>query len=231
MSKTKQKWLAAIALTVSLVAGGAAAWHFTRPTVSDTLTDDAQTIIDQFEAPKVETPVETQTTPKAQKPVATPREATHKIGTVYGTIRIPTIGLKFPLLEGTNDRDLKNGIGHYETTERPGELGNFSVAGHVDGYIEPFKYLYKLRAGDSVLVDTKFATYTYKVVNDTDCGESGMIVHMSRVEVIKSTPCADTNPTKRMMTMTTCAYPNGEKPPAIHRRIVFAELSSVKPRT
>ena len=91
----------------------------------------------------------------------------------------------------------------------PGEKGNFSVAGHrVSDYADAFINLYKVRAGDEVIVRTKTHEFTYVV-------ESSFIVDPTDVSVLDQTDDAS-------MTLITCTV--GAK----ERVIVKGKLKSSK---
>lgn len=60
----------------------------------------------------------------------------------------------------------------------PGEVGNFSVAGHrVSDFTDAFINLYKVKPGDKVIVTTKSGKYTYEV-------DESFIVEPEQVEVL-----------------------------------------------
>ena len=52
-----------------------------------------------------------------------------------------------PVVQGVALPDLARGVGHYPKTARPGEVGNFAVAGHRATNGEPFAYLDRVRKG------------------------------------------------------------------------------------
>jgi LPXTG-site transpeptidase (sortase) family protein len=147
-------------------------------------------------------------------------------------IRIPKIGLTFPIVEGTELSDLKNGVGHYLGTQRPGEEGNFGIAGHrcCRSNGQPFRYLDKLHTGDKVIVDTNTAQYIYKVVSMDSCrGKPQTVVNYKSSKVLWPTPCKDAKKgTRRLMTMTTCTPYGSERTP--DRLVAWAELESVNLR-
>ncbi|MGW8700207.1 sortase domain-containing protein [Streptomyces eurythermus] len=68
-----------------------------------------------------------------------------------------------PVAEGVDRAGVLNKgyAGHYRGTRQPGRAGNFALAGHRDTHGEPFRYLPRLRRGDTVEVETRSATYTY----------------------------------------------------------------------
>lgn len=158
-----------------------------------------------------------------------------KPGELFGVVKIPAIGISFPLLEGVSNSVLDEGIGHYEKTAGPGQRGNFAVAAHrcCSNHGEPFRYLYKLNVGDVITVDTKDYRFTYKAVAMPTCGPTtgpngSLLVDPSKVNVINPIPCTPRPPSRKLMTMTTChPYTGGFAP---FRLIKFAELTGVSSR-
>jgi sortase A len=51
-------------------------------------------------------------------------------GRAYAILRVPAFGDDFavPVLEGIEDDALASGIGHFETSAGPGEVGNYALA-------------------------------------------------------------------------------------------------------
>jgi len=75
-------------------------------------------------------------------------------------LRIPKIRLEVPVLEGTDDLSLNRGVGLIAGTARPGADGNIGIAGHRDGF---FRGLKDLVAGDTIEIEAKGETSTYKI--------------------------------------------------------------------
>jgi len=110
---------------------------------------------------------------------------------------------------GVQTADLKKGPGHYPATPFPGELGNASIAGHRTTYGEPFRHLDDLNIGDPIVItDLLGRKFTYLVSNQ------------QVVEATDSWVVATTDPTKAILTLTTC-HPEFS---AKQRLIVSAEL-------
>ena len=123
-------------------------------------------------------------------------------GEVFGVISVPRWGPDYevPIAQGTTRRDVLDvlGTGHYEGTAMPGEVGNFSVAGHRVTYGKPFNRVEELEDGDAVIVRTEDTWYVYKI-------ERTQIVWPRQVEVIAPVPDEPgVEPTVPMMTLTTC---------------------------
>ncbi|MEO8328462.1 MAG: class E sortase [Candidatus Nanopelagicales bacterium] len=154
-------------------------------------------------------------------------------GKPFALLYIPRLGASYrvPIVEGISLASLAEGVGHYPETALPGEIGNFSVAGHRATNGEPFAYLDQLREGDDVVVETSTNWYTYEVYDE-------QIVQPTQVDVILPVPGEPlAKPTASLMTLTTCnprwaSYERlifhaklvdqqptslGEKPPALGR--------------
>ncbi|MGB5173365.1 MAG: class D sortase [Thermoanaerobaculia bacterium] len=84
----------------------------------------------------------------------------HEFGPPLAILRIPTLDLHVPLLEGTNDLVLNRGVGRIVGTARPGELGNIGIAGHRDGF---FRGLKDIAQGDTIELETLTATDIYRI--------------------------------------------------------------------
>ena len=111
--------------------------------------------------------------------------------TPIAIIEIPSIKLSQALVEGISDDVLKYFLGHFTDSAAPGEKGNFAVAGHrVSDYTDAFINLYKVKAGDEVIVKTQDKKYTYVV-------EDNFIVEPEDIYVLDDTKEAT-------MTLVTC---------------------------
>ncbi|MGL5087519.1 MAG: class D sortase [Clostridium sp.] len=96
-------------------------------------------------------------------------------------VEIPSINLSQGLVEGVTDEILQYYIGHFEDSAKPGEKGNFAVAGHrISNYSEAFVNLYKLKAGDLVSVKSRGKNFIYEI-------NENYIVDPDKVEVLDET--------------------------------------------
>lgn len=137
-------------------------------------------------------------------------------GEGFAFLRIPRLGEEYsvPVVEGVGLDVLSRGVGHYPDTVRPGQVGNFAVAGHRATNGEPFAYLDRLRPGDAVVAETRDAWFTYVV-------DSTRIVRPSDTWVIDPVPGKPgAEPTERLLTLTTC----NPRWSSTERLIVFAHL-------
>jgi sortase (surface protein transpeptidase) len=87
-------------------------------------------------------------------------------GKGFAKMYIPKFGpdFHFTILEGTTDKILESGPGHYKGTALPGQPGNFSVAGHRVGKGAPFNDLDLLESCDAVVVETKTDWFVYRML-------------------------------------------------------------------
>jgi sortase A len=91
-------------------------------------------------------------------------------GAGFAKMYIPSFGADyhFTIVEGTTEKSLEVGPGHYTDTEYPGLPGNFAVAGHRVGKGAPFNDLDLIRSCDAIIVETKNAFYVYRVLPMAD---------------------------------------------------------------
>jgi sortase A len=138
-------------------------------------------------------------------------------GDAFAVLYIPRLGLDYQrvVLEGTNEKQLSQGPGHYAHTALPGQAGNVGLAGHRVGKGSPFLELDKLLPGDPIVVETVDSWFVYRVLGDVATGDldgdpSGIpgqeIVSPTDVGVLSPTPNgpADGDPTGSYLTLTTC---------------------------
>lgn len=140
----------------------------------------------------------------------------------FAIIRVPRFGTDFarPVIEGTERPVLALGVGHYDDTAAPGEVGNFAVAGHRTTYGKPFHTIETLKAGDRVIVETKPTVFVYEVTTHE-------IVRPWQTEVIAPVPDEPgAAPTDRLLTMTSC-HP---KYSATYRYVTHGKLVKSIPR-
>jgi sortase A len=108
-------------------------------------------------------------------------------GTLLARFEIPRLNMDMVVIEGDTDADLRRAIGHIPGTALPGNAGNVGIAGHRDTFFRPLR---NVRAGDVISLQTKGATYRYKV-------ESTEVVMPDRSDVLNPTP-------EPHLTLVTC---------------------------
>ncbi len=165
-------------------------------------------------------PVSANQVDQAEPPVpAQPAE-----GEPFAIIRIPRFGADYqprPIIEGTSLDLLARGVGHYEGTALPGQVGNFALAGHRVTYGKPFNLIAELKPGDPIIVETTDTWYIYRM-------RSSLIVTPDRVDVVAPVPeQPGAEPTERLLTMTAC-HPMYS---ARQRYIVHAALDRWQPKS
>lgn len=84
-------------------------------------------------------------------------------GDAVGRIRIPEIGLRTVVVEGTDGGSLRRGPGHYPETPLPGIRGTVAVAGHRTTYGAPFRDLDKLENRDEIVIEMPYGHFVYRV--------------------------------------------------------------------
>jgi sortase A len=154
-------------------------------------------------------------------------------GTGIAILRIPRFGSKyaFVIVQGISTADLIKGPGHYPETALPGQLGNFTVAGHRTTYLHPFYNLNELRTGDAIVIETRtrWLTYTVEDIPGTSA-KFQEIVSPSDIAVsypVPDQPDPSLTPTQRVLTFTSC----NPRYSAAQRIVVHALLTDSQPRS
>jgi sortase A len=93
-----------------------------------------------------------------------------KEGDGFAKMYIPSFGADyhFTIVEGTTEKSLEVGPGHYTDTAYPGEPGNFAVAGHRVGKGAPFNDIDLIKACDAIIVETKHSWFVYRMLPGKD---------------------------------------------------------------
>ncbi|WP_421014577.1 class E sortase [Glutamicibacter creatinolyticus] len=141
----------------------------------------------------------------------------------FGIMYFPQFGRNgthHPVTNGVGSDVIDSvGIGHYPTTQKPGEQGNFAVAAHRQTHGQVFWDIDKLGEGDKVYLQTKQGYYTY-------AWRKTEIVPPSAGEVLLPVPHEyGAEPTTSILTMTSCHPPFTTR----ERIIAYSELTSWRP--
>jgi sortase A len=120
----------------------------------------------------------------------------------FANLIIPRFGGDYsrPIAEGVGTTDVlnKGNIGHYPTTQMPGELGNFGLASHRSSGGGNFHDVHQLQVGDHIYVETPDGWYQYSFRNLE-------YVRASGIGVLSPVPQVDgAEATERFITLTTC---------------------------
>ncbi len=133
-------------------------------------------------------------------------EVSYEPGDLIGQLIIPSLDYELPIYEGTEDAQLKKGVGRYIGSAYPGVTDNCVLSGHRDTV---FTKLGDLKIGASIIVNTDNGLFSYEVTGIR-------IVEADDKTVIVPTDVAT-------LTLTTC-YPFVYIGAAPQRYIVSAEL-------
>ena len=152
--------------------------------------------------PRVTPNFQAQTVPVLKKP---------KVGDVIGSLSIPRIKSFEAIIEGTGEKELKRGVGHYVGSVIPGVSDNSVLAGHRDSV---FRRLGEVKIGDLITVKNDYGTFVYKV---------------HKIRIVNANDRTVIVPTKdAVLTLSTC-YPFRFIGNAPKRYIVQARLEIGQP--
>jgi sortase A len=120
----------------------------------------------------------------------------------FALLIVPRFGADYyrPIAQGTGVEDVlnKGELGHYPTTQMPGDLGNFAIASHRKAYGGNLEHINDLQVGDHIFVETQDGWYQYEFRNLQYVKPTG-------VGVIDPVPDqTGLQPTDRMITLTSC---------------------------
>lgn len=156
------------------------------------------------------------------KPAVTPAA---KDGEGFGVLYVPRFGADYqvPVDGGTGTaQTLDTGAaGHYDSTQMPGEIGNFALAGHRTTHGAPFANIATLKIGDHIYIKTSAGYYTYTFRNLQYVKPTQVQV----LQVVPDAPTIDATSTDRLMTMTSC----NPKYSAAERIIAYAVFDWWRP--
>lgn len=133
-----------------------------------------------------------------------------KEGDAIGRMKIYRgMRLNIVMVEGTEDKTLRRGPGHYPDTKLPGEGSTAGIAGHRTTYLAPFSDIQKLKAGNKIIVEMPYGDLTYNV-------QKHEIVTPDRTEIV--------DPVGYDRIVLTACHPRYS---AAKRYAIFARLESI----
>jgi sortase A len=154
---------------------------------------------------------------------------TFEPGQGFAILHIPKLDVVAPIAEGTSKTKVldRGMVGHYgegalKTAMPDAKTGNFGLAGHRNTHGEPFRYINRLKPGDSIVVETQDDYFVYKMTS-----------------ILASTPPSNTkvlDPVPqgsgftapgRYITLTTCTPEFTSK----YRMIVWGKMVEERPRS
>jgi sortase A len=113
-------------------------------------------------------------------------------GSAYAIIQIPSIGIDYVVVEGTDYTSLKKGPGHYPETADPwDESGRVGIAGHRTTYLAPFYDLDRVAPGDDVVLLTRYGRFRYEVTRTfvIPAEGSGVVLEQTSEPTLVLTTC------------------------------------------
>lgn len=149
----------------------------------------------------------------SQKRIAAYRQSLNSASPLpLAVLRIPSINLEVPVLEGTDEYTLNRAVGHIDGTPGPGQPGNVGIAGHRDGF---FRGLKDVHEGDAIELNRQQEINRYVV-------DEIIIVSPKDVSVLRAR-------SKASLTLVTC-YPFYYVGSAPQRYIVHASIADLAER-
>lgn len=149
-------------------------------------------------------------------------------GDAIGLLRVPRFGKDYevPIVPGFDPTALAKGVGWYTKGAKPGQIGNFAIAGHRVTHGEPFRDFHNLRKGDKIVVETRTQIFTYVLRQNGDA----ITVDFTVTWPLQAVPVKGkehVRPTKPVLTMLTCS----ELFHTRNRNVVFGDLVSTVDKT
>ena len=126
-------------------------------------------LVNQFEQTLEDDQDEKKDVEEEQTSISKEDEAILEEGNVIGIIEIPSIDIRYPVMEGTGKEVLNSGVGHISETAKIGGEGNCVLCGHNGSrYGTFFTPLNQVKPGDEVqILDKEGQTHVYEVT-ETD---------------------------------------------------------------
>ncbi|GAB3799467.1 sortase SrtA [Virgibacillus kimchii] len=87
-------------------------------------------------------------------------EIKYEKGETIGLLYIPKLDREIPIVEGTDEEELAQGVGHYHDTGLPGQNKQILLSGHRDTVFRDFG---ELEHGDEFHVKMEYGTYKYRI--------------------------------------------------------------------
>jgi sortase A len=126
-------------------------------------------------------------------------------GDSIGVFYIPRLDREIPIIEGTDEEELAQGVGHYTGTGFPGENKQIVLSGHRDTVFRQFG---ELEDGDEFHVKMPHGTFIYEIRNH-------------KIVAADDTTVIDYNRQDEVLTVSTC-YPFSYIGDAPDRYVIFA---------
>ena len=126
-------------------------------------------------------------------------------GDTIGVLYIPRLDRELPIIEGTDEDELAEGVGHFKDTGLPGENKQILLSGHRDTVFRQFG---ELENGDEFHIKMEHGTFIYQI-------DDSEIVEADNTTVI------DPSREDEYLTVSTC-YPFNFVGSAPDRYVIYA---------
>ncbi|MFJ8026603.1 class E sortase [Streptomyces sp. NPDC096311] len=154
---------------------------------------------------------------------------TFEPGQGFAILHIPKLDVVAPIAEGTSKTKVldRGMVGHYgegalKTAMPDAKTGNFGLAGHRNTHGEPFRYINRLKPGDSIVVETQDDYFVYKMTSILP------VTSPSNTKVLDPIPQGSGfKAPGRYITLTTCTPEFTSK----YRMIVWGKMVEERPRS
>jgi sortase A len=143
-----------------------------------------------LETAKNTLPIKEAAVPSKEHPAEKPINPVFKTGDIIGILEIPILKAELPIIEGTDEKELEKGVGHYAGTVFPGQNDQILLSGHRDTV---FRKIGELKMGDELVVKMPYGDFIYEIIDS-------FIVDADDTTVIKPTA------PEEILTLSTC-YP------------------------
>ncbi|WP_440896355.1 class D sortase [Amphibacillus sp. Q70] len=126
-------------------------------------------------------------------------------GETMGLLYIPKLDREIPIVAGTDEEELAQGVGHYYDTGLPGQNRQILLSGHRDTVFRNFD---QLEHGDEFHVKMEYGTYIYEI-------------HDHEIVAANNTTVIDPSREDEYLTVSTC-YPFSMIGNAPDRYVLYA---------
>ena len=168
-------------------------------------------LITEFEQELEETGDEETGVEEEQTSISKETQAILEKGNVIGIIEIPSINIRYPVMEGTGKEVLNAGIGHISETAKIGGEGNCVLCGHNGSrYGTFFTPLNQVKSGDEVqILDKEGQKHIYEVTGtDVIAPNDNSIKAQGKDKELTLFTCAEKG-TRRFV--VKCRYKGGSE--------------------
>jgi len=173
-------------------------------TVQQTLTTElakAKDVVQAEETSSTTSKSEATSKPSKEKT----KDVLFRTGETVGYLRVPSLEMELPVLEGVDDATLAKGVGHHPETAFPGQGDRIFLAGHND---TTFSKISQLKNGDEVVLYLANGSYRYVM-------QSSEIVDYKDTRVLESTK-------QESLVVSTC-YPFYNVTDSTERYLIYFE--------